>query len=152
MAVFEGEVRTQIDAPPQKVWELVSDVTRMGEWSPENTGAEWLGEATGPVVGARFKGSNRRGWMKWSTECEVLAAEPGKVFSFATVKKSGDQQTIWTYTFEPVGEGTAVTERYEVLTYPVYLKVIGPPKRRGPVIDEGITKTLQALKEKAEAG
>ncbi|HAS09465.1 MAG TPA: SRPBCC family protein, partial [Acidimicrobiaceae bacterium] len=50
-------VSREIAAPPQRVWELISDITRMGEWSPETTGGKWLKGATGPAVGARFRGT-----------------------------------------------------------------------------------------------
>ena len=62
-----GEASVRVAAAPEKVYELVSDVTRMGEWSPETTSAEWIDGATGPAVGARFKGRNRNGVARWST-------------------------------------------------------------------------------------
>ncbi len=73
-----GEASIVMDAPPDDVWALVADVTRMGEWSPENKGAEWLDGATGPAVGARFKGRNQRGKSRWSTKCEITASRPGE--------------------------------------------------------------------------
>ena len=72
----------RVSASADELWRLVSDVVRMGEWSPENVGGRWLGGATGPVVGARFRGSNRRGWRRWSTTCTVVAADPGHTFAF----------------------------------------------------------------------
>ena len=54
-------VTRDIAASPAKVWEMLSDLPRMGEWSPENTGGKWVRGATGPAVGARFVGSNRNG-------------------------------------------------------------------------------------------
>lgn len=74
----------------------MSDVTRVGEWSPENVGGMWLDGATAPVVGARFKGTNRRGRTKWSTTCEVIAAAPGREFAFVT-GTSIKPQTRWRY-------------------------------------------------------
>ena len=47
----EVRVTREIDAPAEKLWAMVSDVTRMGEWSPENVGGNWLGGATGPKPG-----------------------------------------------------------------------------------------------------
>ncbi|MGZ4665704.1 MAG: SRPBCC family protein, partial [Frankiaceae bacterium] len=55
-------VTREIQAPAQQVWELVADVSRMGEWSPENAGAKWLPGVKGPQRGARFLGENRNGW------------------------------------------------------------------------------------------
>ncbi len=58
---LDGRAVTVIRAPADQLWSLVSDVTRAGEWSPENIGGSWLDGATAPVVGARFRGTNRRG-------------------------------------------------------------------------------------------
>jgi len=71
------EVRRMMDGDPHKVYELIADVTRMVEWSPESAGAEWLTGEPG-TVGSTFRGDNRRPWMKWSTNCTVIAADPGK--------------------------------------------------------------------------
>ncbi|MEP6624365.1 MAG: SRPBCC family protein, partial [Acidimicrobiia bacterium] len=76
-------VEREIAAPPEKVWSLVSDITRMGEWSPEARGGEWVKGASGPAVGARFKGRNARGKRSWSTDCHVVECEPGSRFAFA---------------------------------------------------------------------
>lgn len=70
-----GQARITIAAAPEAVWDLIADVTRMGEWSPETTGCEWIEGADGPRVGARFKGHSRRGRAKGSTTCKVTAAE-----------------------------------------------------------------------------
>jgi uncharacterized protein YndB with AHSA1/START domain len=73
-----------MDETPERVWELVSDVTRIGRYSPETFEAEWLDGADGPAVGARFRGHvkrNGRGPVYWTT-CTVTAAEPGREFSF----------------------------------------------------------------------
>lgn len=71
-------VSRRIAASPDLVWSLVSDVTRMGEWSPETERGVWLKGATGPTVGARFKGENQLGKKSWATVCEVVDAEPGR--------------------------------------------------------------------------
>lgn len=64
-------VERDIAAPAQAVWGLISDITRMGEWSPEARGGEWVKGASAPAVGARFKGKNARGKRSWSTDCRV---------------------------------------------------------------------------------
>lgn len=61
-----GGATVRMDADPERVWDRVSDITRMGEWSPERERAEWL-EGTGAAVGACFRGYNRRGKVRWST-------------------------------------------------------------------------------------
>jgi uncharacterized protein YndB with AHSA1/START domain len=78
------EVGVEIAAPADTVYELVSDVRRMGEWSPECERCEWLGGAVRAVAGARFRGHNRIGARRWSTVSTVVAAEPGRAFGFRT--------------------------------------------------------------------
>lgn len=101
----------RIAAPSDQLYALVSDVTRMGEWSPENLGGRWFRGVTTPAVGARFHGSNRRGWRRWSTTCTVVAAEPGRTFAF-DVAFGGIPVSRWTYDFRPDGDITVVTETW----------------------------------------
>lgn len=160
---------THIDAPPDRVWRLVSDVTRMGEWSPITYKCIWLDGATGPAVGARFKGYNKLAPARWWTECEVTESEPGKVFAFRTMKVSPPigigvgtrEMTKWRYTIEHDGIGSNVTESYEVSFTPPLLAV---PSRIASVLPggkravesrtqrthEGMRKTLERLKAVAE--
>lgn len=106
------EVDEAVAAPPATVYTMVSDVTRMGEWSPENTSCRWVGGATGPAVGAQFRGANRRGWRRWSTTCTVVAADPGRTFSFE-VDYGPMPVARWTYTFAADGDGSRVTEAWD---------------------------------------
>lgn len=111
--VAEEEVTetARTEASANDIYSLVSDVTRMGSWSPENIGGRWLDGATGPAVGARFRGSNRRGWRRWSTTCTVVAAEPGRQFAF-DVEVDVVPAARWSYELEPEGDTTMVTERW----------------------------------------
>ena len=104
-------VERTVSAPASDVWPLVSDVRRMGEWSPETVECEWLGGASGPVVGARFRGRNRNGKKRWSTVSTVSAAEPGAVFAF-DVKVGPLKVARWEYRFEPTDTGCRVTETW----------------------------------------
>jgi Polyketide cyclase / dehydrase and lipid transport len=96
-----------IDAPAESLYDLVADITRMPSFSPEVVATEWIGGATGPAVGARFKGTNRLGRAKWSTKPTVTAAERGRRFAFKVPHSSGPE---WTYLFEAVDGGTRITE------------------------------------------
>src|SRR5256714_2866528 len=97
---IEGQATIQIQAPPEKVYAMLSDVTRMGEWSPECAKAEWIEGATGPVSGARFKGSNKKGILRWSTKPTVKVADPGREFTFE-VGRPGKEDTRWSYRLAP---------------------------------------------------
>jgi hypothetical protein len=110
----QGAETVHVDAAPEQVYALVSDVTRMGEWSPETYRCRWM-DAEGPVCGARFKGYNRRGRARWSNILVVRSAEPGREFSFRRdVLACG--VCDWTYRVErAAGDGgTLLTESYEV--------------------------------------
>jgi uncharacterized protein YndB with AHSA1/START domain len=150
------EASVVVRADAGRVWSMVADVTRMGEWSPETERAEWIDGATGPAVGARFKGHNRKGRTRWSTTCEVIESEPGRAFSFAA-GKAVKPETVWRYRFEPVAEGVRVTESFE-LTKPLGLgsrlvtRLTTGVKDRPADMEEGMRATLAALKRSAEGG
>ena len=101
-----------IRAPADELWALVSDVTRMGEWSPETTAGRWVKGATGPAVGARFSGDNQHGAKSWSSMCEITACEPGRVFEFDAMA-GPIRYSRWRYEFESADGATTVTESTE---------------------------------------
>ncbi|MCZ4498224.1 MAG: Activator of Hsp90 ATPase 1 family protein [Marmoricola sp.] len=150
---MRGEVTVQIQARPDVVWDLVSDVTRIGEFSPETFEAVWLDGATGPAVGNRFKGHVKRngvGPVYW-TVCEVTDLIPERHFEFAVVV--GDQ-TInrWGYRLEPAGGGTQVTEYFSLKPSAftrVYWTLLG--RLRGRTNERGMQQTLDRIKTIAEA-
>lgn len=104
---LELSVSRVIEAPAETVYDLIADVTRMGDYSPENTGAVWLDGATGPAVGARFRGHNRIGAIRWSTTPRITIADRGRLFAFEIPGRTG---STWTYRFVPVPGGVEVTE------------------------------------------
>lgn len=97
-----------VGASPQAVYELLSDVTRTGEYSVECVDCEWL-DGTGPAVGARFRGRNQRGSRGWSTVSKVTDAEPGKRFAYE-VSVMGTRVARWQFDLAPAGDGCTVTE------------------------------------------
>ena len=146
-----GEAHVHMDAAPDAVYRVVSDVTRMGEWSPETTKCEWIDGATGPTAGARFKGSNKRGFLRWSTKPEVVVADPGKEFAFEV-----NTDVRWTYRFAADGDGTQVTESFEMLRdlrwyYGVVERWLMGIKDRRADLERGMGETLQRIKQVIEA-
>jgi len=140
-------------APAEEIWSLVSDVTKIGLYSPETFEAEWLDGASGPALGARFRGHvkrNGRGPVYW-TQCRVKACEPGKEFTFA-VEAGGKAVNTWSYKLEPAGDGTDVTESFELaptLAMRLYWAALG--WARGKTNEEGMRRTLERIKEQVEA-
>ena len=106
------EASIEINASPEAVYDLVSDLPRMGEWSPENIGGEWQNGGSG-AVGDRFLGHNRTRERAWSVPVMVTVAESGRCFEFVTHPDDGPY-VRWTYRLEPSGTGTRVTEIWDV--------------------------------------
>ena len=110
---MRASVNLHINASPDKVWGLVSDITKMGQYSPEVIEAEWIDGATGPAVGARYRGHVRRNenWpvLYWTT-CKITESVPGQVFEFAVIMRERAMNT-WRYEFRATDDGgTDVTE------------------------------------------
>ena len=146
------EVSVHIEAPAERIYDIVTDIAQMGRLSPECTGGRWLDGAAGPAVGARFKGSNKRGFARWSTTNEVVEAEPGRVFSFETQQSAAR----WTYRLEPEGAGTRVTESRALFkerpkVAVVFTKLLlGGEEGHDEELRKGMEQTLQRVKELAE--
>ncbi|WP_183099322.1 SRPBCC family protein [Nocardioides pelophilus] len=158
MSALGGEVDLFLRAAPEKVWDLVSDVTRIGEFSPETFEAEWTHGATGPAVGARFKGHVKRngvGPTYWSPCTVTQCVEPGPdgrgLFEFA-VGLDGNHINTWGYRLEPEGDGTRVTEYFR-LTPSWYVRgywmLLG--RLRGRTNERGMRTTLERMKAVVES-
>jgi len=150
---MQDDVTLFIDAPVAEVWALVSDVTRIGEFSPETFEAEWLDGATGPEVGARFRGHvkrNGKGPIYWST-CVVEVCEPEQEFTFG-VLVNGKVINTWGYRLQAAGDGTNVTEYFELantMANRAYWYLMGA--LRGKTNRNGMRATLEAMKQVLEA-
>jgi ribosome-associated toxin RatA of RatAB toxin-antitoxin module len=151
-AVPDVQVSKDIAADPSLVYDLVADVTRMGEWSPETTAARWV-EGTAGTVGARFRGTNQHRLLRWTTTCTVTAADRGRRFAF-DVSFGPWAISHWSYEFESTAAGCRVTESWSDRR-PTGLR-IGSPLVMG-IADrpahnrKGMEATLAALKAEAEA-
>jgi hypothetical protein len=155
-----------IDAGADELYTLISDPTRMGQWSPENLGAVVLNPAEDGTafVGMNFEGRNKRGRSRWVTRCTVTAADPGRRFAFQVhtigVKKPRlrGSNASWEYRFEPLGEGrTRVTETWtdDRASWPdpvvaVFDRIVTSGKTFPEFQRSNIRTTLDALKRVAE--
>jgi hypothetical protein len=149
---MDAAVMVTIAAPAQQIWDLVADVRNTGKFSPEVMEAEWLDGATGPALGAKFRGHVKRneiGPVYWTT-CRVTACEPGREFGFAVLLGERPVNN-WHYRFAPVDGGTDVTESFrmsEGLFTTMFGLFGGQLRRRRNIRD--MRKTLERIKAVVE--
>lgn len=106
-----GAATVRIDAPPEQVFALLTDLEALPELSPENQRCELLEGSSEVGLGARFRGHNRAGDYEWHADCEVTVFEPGRRFAYV-VPPDFAHATEWSYTIEPDGDGCIVTEAF----------------------------------------
>ncbi len=143
-------VERTISAPPDRLYGMVADVTRMSDFSPEVKAAVWLDGATEAAEGVRFKGTNSAGPNTWSTKPVITRAEPGRLFEFKVPGRSGP---TWRYEFQPTTDGTRVIESVEqTRPSPLLVRLL---QRRAGITDRaasrrhGMTETLDRLADAA---
>ena len=141
-----------VHASPEAVYDLVSDVTRTGEWSPVCTSC-WWHDSGAARVGARFTGRNERSGRTWETVSEVVAAERGREFAWVV----GDGYVRWGYTMTPIDGGTELTESWEFLPAGIAMfhdkfgeDAPAQIQERTQAAFEGIPATLEAIRQIAE--
>lgn len=148
-------VNRYIDAPPEVLYELIADVTRTPEITPDIVRVEWLDGATEAAVGARFKAINTAGkGPNWSNKPVITVLEPGREIAWERTEPLGG--TIeWRYRFEPEGSGTRITESYRVVKPLALLgwfligKVFGLKDRKSD-LHNSMLRTLDRLAEMTE--
>jgi len=169
---MHDSVTVHMAAPPERIWSLVSDVTRIGSYSPETFEAEWIEGATGPAVGARFRGHvkrNGKGPVYWTT-CTVTECEPGRTFAFGVGAPGKPPLNVWRYDIAPAAgtsgtaEGSAgsegsgatggsdVTESFTLRptrSLRLYWALLG--WARGKTNRNGMRTTLERIRDEVEA-
>lgn len=103
------EVSREIAAPASTVFAALTDVTRMGEWSPETYRAEWNDGFDQAAIGAEFTGHNRNGDNEWSIVATIVDLVPDERFFF-DCKSRDFVFSKWGYAIEPTESGCRVTE------------------------------------------
>ena len=148
-----GSVQIHIEAPADQVWRLLADVERMGEWSPECYRVEWLDGAESPATpGARFRGWNRYGLLRWSIVCKVTSVVPNREISWTTL--AGEREmTTWLYRLTPARAGVDVVESFTVHWYSEQARlaedVLMRDRDRRRL--EGMRTTLRRIKQLVES-
>jgi hypothetical protein len=155
---FEASASMYVAAPIEAVWNLVADISRRGEFSPECVGGRWLDKAGG--VGSQFHGRNRLGEREWTTLCTVTAWDPPRLFEYEVFggEKAG---SVWTFQLEPAEATTRVSCRFELgpsieagwranmMRFDREAALRWTARRRDE-IGAGIAATLDAMKAKLE--
>lgn len=150
---MRGAVTVTMTASAEQIWQVITDIRNIGRYSPETFEAEWLDGATGPTLGAKFRGHVRRneiGPVYWTT-CRVTACEPGREFGFEVLV--GDRAVNnWHYRLTPAQGSTDVTESFHLNASPLvslYSIFGGQLRRRRNLRD--MRKTLERIKAVVEA-
>jgi len=150
----EDSVELDINVNADVLYGMVSDLPRIGEWSPECESVDWEGDVTLPTENTTFVGHNAVGpgrRIRYSRHGRVLVADPGREFAFIT-DEGGRESTAWRYRFEPQADGrTRVTESYEVRWIPTWARILDVPTNRHKELLQGMRTTLERLKAAAEA-
>jgi hypothetical protein len=155
------EAELRIAASPAVIWQLVCDIQTPADFSSEFQGGQWLDDATGPALGARFRGRNfheARG--TWETVSTIWEFEPERAFGWAV----GDPDVPaarWRFSLEPDGTGTIIRQWMQMgpgESGVSELIALMPDKehrilrRRLAEHHANMTATLAGIKERAESG
>jgi uncharacterized protein YndB with AHSA1/START domain len=146
-------VSIDVAAPREVVYDLLADIARMPDWSPEVTNCAWLGGATQAAPGARFRGWSRKGWRRWSTVSTVSRADRPELLEWHVTFARLPVAT-WRYRFTAGdAHGTTITETV-IDQRGRLLRQVSPfitgSKNRRARNDETMHVTLARLKVAAE--
>ena len=154
------QVRVWIDAPPARVWELVSDIELMPTLSSELQSVEWLDGANGPAAGARFTGRSKHEALgEWETTSRVVEFETERVFGWA-VGDPADPAALWRFQLEPKDGGTELSQWVQMGPgrSGLSLAIDRMPDKEQKIVfvrmrefEQNMASTLEHLKKLAEA-
>lgn len=143
------QTQIDIDAPVATVWSLISDLSRMPQWSPQCRVMKVLGPMR---EGARTLNLNRRGRMFWPTTSTVTEIDPERKLTFRVAANG----TEWSFELEPIEGGTRVVESRrapngvkKASSAVVTVAFGGVPSFEDELV-EGMDQTLSRIKAAAE--
>ncbi|KAA1248982.1 SRPBCC family protein [Mycobacterium simiae] len=155
------EASTWIDAEPERVWSLVSDIELMATLSNELQAVEWVDGATGPRLGARFVGYNEHdAFGQWSAMSEIVCCDQPREFTW-TVGEPDNPSATWRFRLTPRDGGTALTFGTQLGPGRSGLSSVieSMPDKEQKIVfvrlrefEAAIDKTLAAIKRLAEHG
>lgn len=145
----------RIAAEPAVVWSMITDLPGMGSLSPENIGGRWVGGATGPVTGARFRGVNRNGDRQWWTLVHIVACDPPHRFTFDVRSPFGMRVSRWSYEIAPAAAGSCLLTEHWYRVGNWFVRRFLGPRVTGRADRPGfnatsIEHTLAAVKSRVE--
>ncbi len=155
---FQVVETIRIDVPPQRVWDLVTDVDRMAEFSPELVSVEWLGGASQPEVGARFAGKSRFGGFEWTRNCTIVEVREPLLLTYEVYDEADESaQSIWSFEVTGEGDGTILRQRFSHVPTgrsTVRLMAEADPGKaeetvaeRAEMLQEAMRGTLEAMRD-----
>jgi uncharacterized protein YndB with AHSA1/START domain len=115
---WEGEVAADLAATPAQVWAVLSDPTRVGEWSHECRTVTWMDGYSRAEVGAKFRGNNQVKGFRWSRICTITEVEPERLLVYRTSGGLPPDSTEWRFRLEAVDGGTRITQSFRILKFP----------------------------------
>ena len=144
-----GSASVQVDAPPDTVFALLTDLDRLPRFSPENQRCELIDGSDAVAVGTRFRGYNKAGDYEWHADCMVTELDPGRRFTYE-VPPGYEHATVWSYEIAPAGDGCVVTESFHapLLAHPEIYP--GKVEGRRDQLERACEITMENLKAAAE--
>lgn len=113
-----GESSADVAATPAQVWAVLSDPTRVGEWSHECRSVAWVDGHAQAAVGAKFRGSNQVRGFRWSRTCTITDLEPERLLVYRTSGGVPSDSTEWRFDLEAIARGSRITQSFRILKFP----------------------------------
>lgn len=147
------EASVHIDASPSRVWETIADVRRMSQWSPQVESTRLRSGFDTVELGAQFSSRNVRGEFAWITRGEIVRFDPARAFAFRIL----ENHAIWSFTLEPDGDGTLLTQRREApdgltaASHAVIDEYLGGTEAFTAEMRAGMRETLDRIRDTVES-